>query len=407
MGRLALVPVEELPFGARTLRFRCKGRDVEELQRILVNLGLLYTKHYGVYDYLTEEAVKAFQRSFQLRADGITGPLTLKMLREPGIWDKLLLRARKEESLNEIAARYGVMVRAVKNPENRRPVIREEVGGKIPAGEGCLLLIEEREIWMEAESHPAAEKVEPYVSAETLAAPKEADPKGRIRVYPVIFPPAEPGIARGEQGNGSDFLAGIVCDLRPVRTLSADLRRRIKKMKERTGREFFWWLDFSVAGYGFSLPAESEADGVILSPAVRIDPTYSQRDWRREVKRVLANYPCTRMIIHFDLQGLERTASGEIRALSPREGRVIQLSQRTRSRRADENGWKYYRYQHKEEEREALIPDAGTVRGILAAMDELNLRGVFFTGARHLAEKINKEFNRFFIPSPRLIVIKE
>lgn len=66
--------------GERTLKAPMNGRDVRQLQSALKHLGLLdanATAHFGP---LTRRAVKRFQRSRCITADGIAGPVTIRAI---------------------------------------------------------------------------------------------------------------------------------------------------------------------------------------------------------------------------------------------------------------------------------------------------------------------------------------
>jgi len=64
-----------------TLQAGSSGADVKRLQRILVMIELLdYTGIDGLFGGKTESAVKAFQQTNGLTADGIVGPLTWQAL---------------------------------------------------------------------------------------------------------------------------------------------------------------------------------------------------------------------------------------------------------------------------------------------------------------------------------------
>ena len=79
LTRRALGPLGRPLFGRRTLRRRMIGRDVSVLQFLLARRGELVPV-YGYYDAATERAVRRYQRSRRLAADGIAGPLTLAAL---------------------------------------------------------------------------------------------------------------------------------------------------------------------------------------------------------------------------------------------------------------------------------------------------------------------------------------
>ena len=52
------------------------GEAVMDLQTALAGLGLFETKIDGVFGPITRRAVIKFQRSHQLKADGVVGPKT-------------------------------------------------------------------------------------------------------------------------------------------------------------------------------------------------------------------------------------------------------------------------------------------------------------------------------------------
>ena len=60
----------------RTLRSGCRGEDVRQLQQALNRLGYACGEADGIYGGKTQAAVRAFQRSSGLAADGIVGALT-------------------------------------------------------------------------------------------------------------------------------------------------------------------------------------------------------------------------------------------------------------------------------------------------------------------------------------------
>ncbi len=62
-----------------TLKLGCMGESVELLQSLLITKGY-FIKIDGVFGPKTKEAVKEFQKSVELKPDGIVGPLTWKEL---------------------------------------------------------------------------------------------------------------------------------------------------------------------------------------------------------------------------------------------------------------------------------------------------------------------------------------
>lgn len=76
-----------LRLGDRLLTWQTRmlvGDDVAALQERLVELGFDAGRADGVFGPLTEGALKAFQREYGLRPDGVCGPATLRALRQLG-----------------------------------------------------------------------------------------------------------------------------------------------------------------------------------------------------------------------------------------------------------------------------------------------------------------------------------
>ena len=67
--------------GDRTLHVPMRGHDVRTLQKELGKVGLLSAAPTAYYGPLTRSAVRRFQRSRCLEADGIAGPATIAALR--------------------------------------------------------------------------------------------------------------------------------------------------------------------------------------------------------------------------------------------------------------------------------------------------------------------------------------
>lgn len=418
MGRMALVKVEELPLGRRPLYFGTKGCDVRELQSILQELRLLQQEPTGDYDYLTMEAVRNFQKSFSLAADGEAGFMTLKMLKEPGIWERLYLQVEKEEAVADLGLPGHVSRLAFKNPVNRRRVKQIPNKGHV--------LIEKREVWSVGFEFNQEEMQGAGFTGFLLGTSGESKGEnqrggGRKKEGAAAFDLYLAGgpkqrMEESATANLENFFAerGLVYDLRgktkiPKKTRrkiskSPCTRRQLKKRGSADGSLVFWWLSSCEKAY-HNLPSRQEADGVIFSPAIVVDEAYSHQVWQREIRKMLQVYPCTRILAHFDLRGQERAGDGVINPLSFYETKALRLSGFNSGgisrRRLEADGWIYTRYQRDAEEREALIPDLRTLQGILARVDRLNLAGVVITGADFVQDRMQTELNRFFAVTPR------
>jgi peptidoglycan hydrolase-like protein with peptidoglycan-binding domain len=72
--------VPALAYEDTTLYNGCRGEGVRAMQQALINLGYLHGSAVGIFGIQTEEAVRAFQRSNGLTADGLAGTRTLSAL---------------------------------------------------------------------------------------------------------------------------------------------------------------------------------------------------------------------------------------------------------------------------------------------------------------------------------------
>ncbi|HEY8343836.1 MAG TPA: peptidoglycan-binding domain-containing protein [Bacillota bacterium] len=414
MGRWALVKVEELPLGERPLSFGIKGRDVRELQTILQELRLLPCEPTGEYDYLTMEAVRNFQKSFSIYPDGKAGFQTIKMLKEPGIQERLYVKVGEQAGLADLGLANSVNPLVFKNPENRRKIRQQPANGEV--------LIEKREVWTAGfdlkreEIRGAGYSGFLLETGHKLTAEQQRDSYGRaIREELKTFHLYLLSVNTKEEKKEAFFVQkGVVYDLREEKRISGKTRRKVSKRRLPYGRLkqrgmdndslVFWWLSPGEKIY-CTLPTLQEADGIIVTPPIHVESGYSHQVWQREIRRLIRVYPCTRILVHFDLRGRERTGDGEENWLTFYETKALRLSGMgsgsiTR-RRLEDEGWIHVCYEKEGKAREALLSDIHTLRGILARVDRMNLAGVVITGADFIQERLSSELNRFFTVAPR------
>ena len=88
--------------GTTTLRHGMQGDAVEKLQEDLDELGYYTGSVTGKYGNLTKEAVRLFQRDYDLTSDGIAGPKTLAKIKSvlSGVEESETDEEDKEESVN-------------------------------------------------------------------------------------------------------------------------------------------------------------------------------------------------------------------------------------------------------------------------------------------------------------------
>lgn len=116
-GTAPAAPAKEAPVAStvKTLRKGSKGEAVKKLQQRLMELGYTLPKYGADGDYGNETlaAVKAFQKDWGLKVDGIAGPETQKIMetavaKEPAKKTyKVTVSGLPEEVAREIVTRYG------------------------------------------------------------------------------------------------------------------------------------------------------------------------------------------------------------------------------------------------------------------------------------------------------------
>lgn len=107
--RWKIVAISEVSLGRRTLQAGSQGKDVLELQRLLTEAGFYFGPVDGVYGILTEEAVSLFQRTFNLRDDGIAGPKLVTTLKRACLkLNRIVYTVKPKENLKTISRNFGV-----------------------------------------------------------------------------------------------------------------------------------------------------------------------------------------------------------------------------------------------------------------------------------------------------------
>jgi peptidoglycan hydrolase-like protein with peptidoglycan-binding domain len=111
---LAIVLIMALsPVSAERLQYRDKGSRVKVLQQLLTAKNHYSGEIDSEYTYAVVLAVRSFQRSVGLKADGIAGPLTLKAI---GMGDDSAYNPSSGTTLtNDFPLRYGYESDLVKN----------------------------------------------------------------------------------------------------------------------------------------------------------------------------------------------------------------------------------------------------------------------------------------------------
>lgn len=104
-----ITAVTEVPLGKRILRIGSKGNDVRELQQLLAKSGFYFGSVDGVYGILTEEAVLLFQKTFNLRNDGIAGSQLITALKTTSSkLNRIVYTVKTNENLKAISQKHRV-----------------------------------------------------------------------------------------------------------------------------------------------------------------------------------------------------------------------------------------------------------------------------------------------------------
>ena len=108
-----IVAVSRAPLGKRVLQIGSVGEDVLEAQRLLTDSGFYQGDINGSYGILTEEAVALFQKTFNLRKDGILGSNSLAALKAVSTKPiRIIYTIKPKENLKTISKKFGVATSA-------------------------------------------------------------------------------------------------------------------------------------------------------------------------------------------------------------------------------------------------------------------------------------------------------
>ena len=88
-----------------TLKKGSKGQEVKDLQEALNTLGFKAGKVDGIFGAATERAVKAFQSSVGIDADGIVGPITWLNIDEADQSEPVLRKGSKGLPVRRLQSR--------------------------------------------------------------------------------------------------------------------------------------------------------------------------------------------------------------------------------------------------------------------------------------------------------------
>ncbi|MFB5661845.1 cell wall hydrolase [Alteribacillus sp. HJP-4] len=102
---------------AAVLQQESSGTEVTEIQQQLNNMGYLHTEATGYYGPLTDQAVKEFQRDFNLSQDGVAGAQTLQSLEDADILARTVHGEARGESFEGQVAVAAVIKNRMESSE--------------------------------------------------------------------------------------------------------------------------------------------------------------------------------------------------------------------------------------------------------------------------------------------------
>ncbi|MGE5606079.1 MAG: peptidoglycan-binding domain-containing protein, partial [Bacteroidota bacterium] len=104
-----IVTASAAPLGGRILCAGSRGDDVRDLQQLLADAGFYFGPVDGIYGILTEEAVSLFQKTFNLRNDGVAGPELYTNLKNASLkLNRIIYTVKPKENLKTISRNFGV-----------------------------------------------------------------------------------------------------------------------------------------------------------------------------------------------------------------------------------------------------------------------------------------------------------
>lgn len=102
----------------KTIRLGMSGSNIMEIQALLKKMGYPIEKLDGTYDEKTENALRMFQKDYDLSPDGIIGPRTYDVLKR-FLLGYTTYRLKSSDNLYRIARRTGTKLEAIEaaNPD--------------------------------------------------------------------------------------------------------------------------------------------------------------------------------------------------------------------------------------------------------------------------------------------------
>lgn len=108
-----------------------RGEEVKELQARLQSLGYDPGAADGHFGYLTNDAVRAFQRDHGLRVDGVAGPQVWGALREGPLQESRFRVLVAGENLDTVARRLGYAPEVLRHMNRLAPRARGYPGQRL------------------------------------------------------------------------------------------------------------------------------------------------------------------------------------------------------------------------------------------------------------------------------------
>lgn len=386
-----------MKFGRRLLKLGSSGEDVLQLQKYLTNFGYQVGPIDGHFGYLTQEALRFFQRDFRLRIDGIAGSEVFGLLKETNLpIRRRVHHVQPGETLEKICQLYDVGSAAF-----GRQVC------KAPLYPGQSLVFFHREVW----GIPVSPQVEPMsitgvIHPTTLYEDiKLSDTKTSDRIIAVDLGTENPGLRlhqvltnRKQRKASRSYLQKALARakglylpweefsrvdgvryykfLRKLRRLANDKRLMIGLTAATPRWNVFGGLDFK--------EVSNIVDQVVIRIPLPTEPGPIISKLRLEclIHKMLRDIPSYKILLRIPVYAMKWTfteseVTSEILSHSAAMSQVFRYGARLA---ADQENSLYYRYRRQETETEIRITSQREYNQVLSLINRYNLAGVVLDG---------------------------
>lgn len=406
--------------GSRVLRLNYQGDDVKALKKRLNKLGYELGPCDNHFGYLTQEALKLFQKDYGLRVDGIAGREVFSLL----LADKLPVHRRVHivqagETVEQIAAAYGVGVEAFREKNKVDPVY--------PGQNLCFF---DREVWAVVNSSGLSKEsyfqntakitglFAPIYPGQDYQLPL---PKSNPQILQFQLQAADPGIYlhqllknRKKRQNLIESLGRAVKPTKGIYLKITDISRVdgvryyrfLRALRRKLDGKYRLLVAISpelprwnwLGGVSFRKTADL-VDQVVLPIPI---PTQSQ-DWldkariEQTVVTLLKDIPCWKILLQIPVYAVQWNTEelGAVEKMSYTEA-MHQVYRRGARQRLDENNNTYYQFSINEADYHLRVAHREKVKHLISLVNRWNLAGIVFDALGMEDKRIWKVVTDYF-----------